>query len=194
MSDSVEVSADPAASEYTVILRPERNAWWSTPGLKIGLSADRFARVISSRLLKHLKHSVKLGLAPQGGPQKPLRPGTHRAKKAAEGKRPRTRGFTEHAIWINSLIVHKLRGTKRRATYMVTTDKPEVFGEWLIEEKSRGVDWFTLQGNVSKVIQKAVTDVMDRAVRAATKRARGSASATGDFRQSVIRAAGNLPP
>ena len=194
MSESVEVSAEPNASDFTVILRPERNKYWSTPGLKIALKADRFARVIATRARKHLMNSIKLGLAPQGGSQKPLQSGTHRAKKANDGKRPRARGFTEHAIFVNSLIVHKLRSSKRHATYVVTTDKPEVFNEWVIQERARGVDWFPIHGEMGKVIKRAVEDVMDRAVRTANRGARRAAASTQDFRGSVIRAVGALAP
>lgn len=168
MSESVEVT-EPAANDFVVVIRPERNKYWSTPGLKIALGADRIARVVGSRMLKHIVHSIKLGLDPAGGAQKPLKPGTWRAKKAATGTRPRARGFSEHAIFVNSLRLKKIRGDKKRAVYEIGSDKPEVFNEWQIEELARGVDYLPVDGAMARIIQKAVSDVMDRAVRKASR-------------------------
>lgn len=161
-----EDSPPPAPDQdYKFILRPERSHYWRTKGLKVDLGANRWAKFIALRLLKHVKHSIQLGLVPSGGPAKPLKPETSRARKAAKGTRPKARGFTEHAIWMHSLVARKIRGDKVRATWAITTDKPEVFEEWLIDEKNRGVDYFPVHGDMARLIESCLDTMIKRAVK-----------------------------
>lgn len=165
MTDEAEPPSEPADQDYAFILRPEKSPYWSTRGLKLDLGADRWARVIGSRMLKHIRHSIQLGLSPAGGGQKPLKEGTGRDKKADRGKRPKARGFTEHAIFVRSLALRKVASTKRKANYLITTDMPEVFGEWLVDEKSRGVDYFPITGDMARLVEKTLDDLIRRAPR-----------------------------
>lgn len=169
-SEPVEV-LEPAENEFVVLLRPNENKYWKTSGLKIAvLRPDRLCRVIGSRMVKHLVHSYKLGLKPEGGAQKPLKEGTGRDEEADSGKRPKARGFTDRAIFVNSIRLKKISASKTKATYVIGTDKPEVFDEWLIDEASRGVDYFPVHGRMKELIDKAVNDTMNRLARAARGR------------------------
>lgn len=155
----------PNERDYQFVLRPERSPFWRTEGLKIDMGADRWARVLGSRMLKHVKQSIQLGLVASGGPQKPLKAGTSRAKKAAQGKRPRARAFTEHAIFVRSLRLNKLSATKTLARYQITTDMPEVFTEWLVDEAARGVNYFPVTGDMQRLVEKTLDDLLRRAPR-----------------------------
>lgn len=151
--------------DYRFILRPEQSHYWRTKGLKVDLGANRWCRYIGVKLLKHIKHSIQLGLIASGGPQKPLKPETSRARKAAKGTRPKARGFTEHGIFVHSLVLRKLSASKVKASYAITTDKPEVFEDWLVDEKARGVDYFPVHGDVARLIENALDTMIRRAVK-----------------------------
>lgn len=189
MSEEDENSLPP--QEWVVAIKPETLKNFKAEGLSFDLSASRWAKAIANAMLKHIKVSLRKGNKPSGERQPPLAPDSSRAKKAAKGKRTKARGFTEYRIFINSLKIKSLKKSKRQASYLIGTNLPEVFDEWLLREKGRGADYFPIHGDMAKLVQDVADDLLKKAI---AKRARAAAKAARGHLVAPRPDAGHLVP
>lgn len=150
------------AEEWAVLINPSNAKNYKADGCKIQLGASRIAKGVANEVLKHIKKSIRTGMRPEGGGQKPLKPDTSRAEKAAKGKRPKARGFTEHRRFVRSLRIRSAKRGKWTAAYEIASDMAEVFDPWQIDELARGVDYLPIRGDVEKVVNDVMDKVMQR--------------------------------
>lgn len=149
----------------TKILEKSRAKHWTSDSLEILTDAERWGEALAEAILEHVEEAIQAGNNPAGGRQRPLASGSSAAKAAAAGRRPSARGVTDRAIFANSIVAQKLRGNAKRAAYLVTTDKAEVFAEWLQRELGRGVDYFPTDGDVERLVERALEKLLDQAIK-----------------------------
>lgn len=136
----------------------------------VAIGAASLCDYVSRGLLLHTAGSIETGKRPSGGAQRPLDPEGQQGRKAAEGRRPNTRGNTGTERSIPQLLTR----SEVRATGKVTrigrggelgyTAHATIYpgaglqGQFIAEEDAQGIEYFAVTGDADRVIEQVVVD------------------------------------
>lgn len=144
-----------------------------SPGLDIDLDAKQITSDIVIELYDAHLAAIRSGeRADTGQAQPALRGG--RAEQAAKGQRPPFRGVTRSRDFVESIGTDKLSpkrvlGRSKRNYKGATKAKGSInvgseFVSWLLNEKSRNIEYFYITGKMATLIEEELRKYLDQAI------------------------------
>ena len=156
--------------------------------LELSIGAGSLCDAVSTALLLHHSRAIKAGRRPGGASQAPLDPDGGQGRLAAEGKRPSARGFTGKDESLPNVLTRtairlskgevRIGGSTRAAGprqkgkrgptspnmgfSAIANIEPAnaLHAQWLIDEASRGHEFFAIVGESDAVVTKVVADYL----------------------------------